>query len=73
MSLPTYEEKAQMYEDAIEALILNGAITSYSLPTGQSVTKAQIQELEALAQFYRRQANRSKYGIKTYADLTRGG
>jgi hypothetical protein len=57
-------EKALEYEAAIDGL-LSGAMQSYSLPTGVSVTKHNIDVLEKLYQHYKKQAYRGKYGWVT--------
>lgn len=65
--LPTYREKAEAYETAIEA-ILTGGVASYSV-AGTSFTKHNIEGLERLAQYYRSRAEAETTGFVTVAAM----
>ena len=67
--LPTYREKAEAYETAIEAL-LTGGVSSYSV-AGTSFTKHNLEALERLAQYYRSRAEAETTGFTTVADMSR--
>jgi hypothetical protein len=68
----TSEEKALEYEAAITG-ILTGGISSYSLPTGLSVTKQNIEVLERLYEHYKKLAYREATSggiVKTQMDMS---
>ena len=67
--LPTYREKAELYESKIEEL-LTGGIASYSV-AGASFTKHSLDGLERLAQFYRSRAEAETTGFTTVPDMSR--
>lgn len=67
--LPTYREKAEAYETAIEA-ILTGGVASYSV-AGTSFTKHNIEGLERLAQYYRSRTEAEVTGFTTVCDMSR--
>ena len=59
-------ELAKMYQDAIVAFD-GQAIQSYTLPTGVSVTRADLQKLREQYQFWRKLAHRADFGLTTIA------
>ena len=63
-------EMAKMYQDAIIALESSGgagraAIQSYTLPTGVTVSRADIQSLRDSYEYRRKLAHRADYGMTT--------
>ena len=66
--LPTYREKAEAYETAIEA-ILTGGVSSYSV-AGTTFTKLNLEGLERLAQYYRSRAEAESVGFTTVHDMS---
>lgn len=65
--LPTYREKAEAYEAAIET-ILAGGVSSYSV-AGTTFTKHNLDGLERLAQYYRSRAEAEVTGFTTSAAM----
>ena len=64
------EEKISMYSDAIDALVIGG-VQSYSLPTGVSVTKNNLAELETLLDKYEKKLQRKQHGMVGLFDHSR--
>jgi len=68
MSLQTYEERAQMYRDAIRKIVEGGAQSVSVL--GSTYTFIDIETLERLAEQAEKKYTRSQFGCRTAADLS---
>lgn len=55
--------------EAARDSLISGNIVSYSLPTGVSVTRQNMNQLEEMIRYYRRLAFRDYYGMTSIANL----
>lgn len=65
--MKTPEEKAEMYDRAIDALVAGG-VASYTI-AGRTFTKLDLEKLERLRNYYAGKAEEAKHGFVTYSDL----
>jgi len=67
-SLMTPLEMAVMYQTALETLV-SGNVSSYTLPTGVTVTRQGLAGVEASLRYWRKEALRQANGMKTVANM----